>query len=105
MEPYAGDKELEALLEDQGTTSRFGRQPISDLTRCLSINNRILFTRDLFGGDNDLLNTTMQQLNAAGDMREARPLVSSLARRFSWPDEGKQESAKEFIELIRRRYV
>ncbi|WP_157501436.1 hypothetical protein [Lewinella sp. 4G2] len=102
---HAEDPEVAALFEDNGVTSRFGRQPISDLTRALSINNRILFTRDLFGGDNTLLNTTMEQLNASGSMREARPLVNSLIRRFGWTEENKQESAREFIELIRRRYV
>ena len=103
---YAQDPpELKELFKDQGTTSRFGRQPLSDLTRSLSINNRLLFTKDLFGGDNDLLTTTLQQLNAAGNFEAARPLLHSLARRFQWTEEGRQESAQELIELVRRRYV
>ena len=99
------DKAMRALFEDRGSSSRFGRQPVGDLTRALSINNRILFTRDLFGGDNGLLNTTLQQFNTLSDFDEARPLITSFARRFDWLDEGKQEPVQEFIELIRRRYV
>ena len=103
---YAQDPpELTDLFKDQGTTSRFGRQPLSDLTRSLSINNRLLFTKDLFGGDNDLLSTTLQQLNAAGNFEAARPLLHSLARRFEWTEESRRESAQELIELVRRRYV
>lgn len=99
------DGELSVLFEDAGATSRFGRMPLNDLTRALSINNRILFTRDLCGGDNELLSDTLQQLNSCRDMPEAKPLISSLARRFDWTAEGKLETAREFVELVRRRYV
>lgn len=98
-------EELEPLFEDGGANSRFGRMPLNDLSRALSINNRILFTRDLFGGDNELLTDTLQQLNACRDLPEAKPLICSLARRFEWPAETKLETAREFIELVRRRYV
>ena len=101
----AEEQAIDALFEEQGATGRFGRQPLNDLTRALSINNRILFTRDLFGGDNELLNTTLQQLNNSGSMREARPLLHSLVRRFDWLGEARQDSAREFIELVRRKYV
>ncbi|NJC26693.1 hypothetical protein [Neolewinella antarctica] len=100
-----GDKKLKVLFESRGPTSRFGRQPISDLTRALSINNRILFSRDLFGNDNEMLNTTLAQLNTCQDLADAKPLVTSLARRFNWTEEKRMETAQEFIEIVRRRYV
>ncbi len=100
-----GGKDIDELLDAGAATGRFGRQPISDLTRALSINNRILFTKDLFGGDNQLLNTTLQQLNAFDSLAEAKPLLRSLVRRFDWLGEGKQETARDFILLVRRRYV
>jgi len=90
------------FAEDATTTSRFGRQPLQDLTKGLGINSRILFTKDLFGEDNELLNTTLRTLNVSGSMAAARP---SLARRYDWTTEEKQETAKEFIELVRRRYA
>lgn len=93
------------FAEDATTTSRFGRQPLKDLTKGLGINSRILFTKDLFGGDNDLLNTTLRTLNGSGSMAAAQPVLESLARRYDWLAEEKQETAREFIELVRRRYA
>lgn len=97
--------EVAALFADEGPASPFGRQPLADLTRALTINNRVLFSRDLFGDDNDLLNTTLRTLNTSGSFAAARPVLESIARRFNWEEETKTETAKEFIELVRRRYA
>lgn len=96
---------MNALFADDGATGRFGRQPLKDLTKALTINNRILFTRDLFGGDGDLLNTTLGTLNTAGAFAGARPVLEKLAGEYGWAEEDKKETAKEFIELVRRRYA
>ena len=101
----SGSPQLAALFKEDEVASPFGRQPVKDLTRALTINNRALFTRDLFGGDNELLNTTLRTLNASGAFAAARPVLESLARRFDWAEEGKQETARELIELVRRRYA
>lgn len=101
--PVSGD--LKELFAEDATASPFGRQPLADLTKALTINNRVLFSRDLFGGDNDLLNTTLRTLNSSGAITAAQPVLESLARRFDWPEEAKKETAREFIELVRRRYA
>ena len=97
--------EVAQLFAEDETASPFGRQPVRDLTKALTINNRVLFTRDLFGGDNELLNTTLRTLNTSGSFPAARPVLESLVRRFKWTEEDKQETAREFIELVRRRYA
>lgn len=102
--PAASGPVKELFVEDPHA-SPFGRQPLKDLTKSLTINNRVLFTRDLFGGDNELLNTTLRTLNASGSEAAAQPVMESLARRFDWVEEDKKETAREFIELVRRRYV
>ena len=96
---------IRELFTEDPHGNPFGRQPLKDLTRSLTINNRALFTRDLFGGDNDLLNTTLRTLNTSGSEAAARPVLESLARRFDWTEEAKKETAREFIELVRRRYA
>jgi len=78
---------------------------VKDLTRALTINNRVLFSRDLFGDDNELLNTTLRTLNSSGSFAAAQPVLESIARRFDWSEETKVETAREFIELVRRRYA
>lgn len=99
------DASLRELFAEDDIAGRFGRQPIADLTRALTINNRVLFSKDLFGDDNELLNTTLRTLNTSGSMTAAQPVLASLARRFDWAEEAKKETAREFIELVRRRYA
>lgn len=101
--PVSGN--LKELFAEDAAASPFGRQPLADLTKALTINNRVLFSRDLFGGDNDLLNTTLRTLNSSGAIAAAQPVLESLARRFDWIEEDKKETAREFIELVRRRYA
>lgn len=101
----ASSGDAAALFADEGPASPFGRQPLADLTRALTINNRVLFSRDLFGDDNELLNTTLRTLNTSGSFAAARPVLESIARRFDWSEETKVETAREFIELVRRRYA
>jgi hypothetical protein len=96
---------VKELFAEDPHANPFGRQPLKDLTKSLTINNRVLFTRDLFGSDNDLLNTTLRTLNSSGSLAAAQPVLESLARRFEWTGEGKNETAREFIELVRRRYA
>lgn len=99
------DAKLKALFAEDDHGNPFGPQPLKDLTRALTINNRVLFSKDLFGDDNELLNTTLRTLNASGAMAAAQPVLASLARRFDWAEEDKAETAREFIALVRRRYV
>jgi len=101
----AGSTKVGGLFVDEGPTSPFGRQAVKDLTRALTINNRVLFSRDLFGDDNELLNTTLRTLNSSGSFAAAQPVLESIARRFDWSEETKVETAREFIELVRRRYA
>ena len=96
---------MKALFVEDPHANPFGRQPLTDLTKSLTINNRVLFSRDLFGGDNELLNTTLRTLNTSGSEAAAQPVMESLARRFDWTEEDKKETAREFIELVRRRYA
>lgn len=101
-------KEIAELFSQPGGSdlaARLGSQSLDDLTRALSINSRLLYTKALFGDDNDLLNTTLRTLNGSGSLQAARPVLESLAKRFDWTQEERRETALEFIDLVRRRYA
>jgi hypothetical protein len=80
------------------------RQRVTDLTRALSINNRVQFANKLFAGTDDL-NQQLKALNLKGSMDNARPLLIELAREHEWHKPDRQEVAREFIDLVRRRYA
>ncbi|THH36455.1 hypothetical protein [Neolewinella litorea] len=90
--------------EESSLTNRLMRQRVTDLTRSLSINNRVLFSNKLFGG-NEELNAALKDLNLRGSFANAKPLLVELAREHEWAEEERQETAREFIDLVRRRYA
>ena len=100
--------EIEKLFasdEAGDLAARLGQQPIRDLTRAMTINNRVLFTKALFGGDNDAMNRVLNQLNTLGSMDAAKPVLIDLAARRHWTEEERRDTAREFINLVRRRYA
>ncbi|MCP9237420.1 hypothetical protein [Lewinella sp. JB7] len=91
-------------VEANGFSNRRMQPKVNDLTRALSINNRVLFSNTLFG-NNDELNQALKELNLKGSFANARPQLADLAQHHHWTDEDRQETAREFIDLVRRRYV
>ena len=73
--------------------------PIEKLEEAISLNDKIWFVRDLFNGDNELYNRTIQNINKANTIGDAVRVVQGL----SWD---KEESAtKAFFELIYRKFT
>ncbi len=74
--------------------------PVSDLRKALGINDRFLFQRELFGGNSDLLNQTLDQLNQMQSFEDAR---SFLTTNFNWTSDN--EAVSDFWELVERRFI
>ncbi|MEL6355646.1 MAG: hypothetical protein AAFQ37_01820 [Bacteroidota bacterium] len=101
-------KKIESLFAQQPVrelSDRLSLRPIKDLTRALTINNRVQFANVLFGGNSDLMNSALQRLNAFNNMEDAKPILADLAEEFDWVDEERKPVALEFIKLVNRRYV
>jgi hypothetical protein len=59
---------------------------------------------ELFGRDLNALNDYLSRLNRMDSMEEAKPLLQQLAEQYGWADEEREDIAREFIRLVRRRY-
>ncbi len=84
---------------------RLSEQPVKDLTKALSINDRLLYMNQLFGKDMSELDDSLKLLNRFENLQEAKSLIYNLAEQHDWTNEDKQEIAKDFIKLVRRRYL
>lgn len=79
--------------------------PIADLKKAIALNDRLLLTRELFAGDGQSFEATIQQLNGYDNFADAKSyLVQNCVVRFAWMDKKRIEEAKNFIKLVRRRY-
>lgn len=86
-------------------SERLAQQPLKDLTRALTINNRVQYANTLFGGNSELMNSVLLRLNQLDSMARARPDLEELALEFGWIEEEKKPVAQDFIKLVNRRYV
>ena len=80
------------------------QQSIADLTRAMSINDKLLYSNELFGRDMAAMNETLQQLNRLNSMEEARELLIDIAEKNDWTEEERTDVAESFIKLVRRKY-
>lgn len=86
-------------------SDRLSRQPIADLTRAFSINDRLLYTNDLFHKDQQAFAESVRQLDSYGDLATARRMITDLAQRYDWLHEERLETAQAFVQLVSRRYI
>ena len=75
-------------------------KPIGDLTKAIGINDKFLFTKELFSGNAELYSKTIRQLNEFTDINEA---LIYIQENFSWNDDN--EAANQLIDLIRRKLL
>lgn len=89
-EPPAPQKPVQASL--------FG-SPVTDIRHAISLGDRFLFQRELFGGKGELMQKTIDKLNGLNSLGEA---LSYIHDNFSWD---KDSSTYElFVNVLRRRF-
>ena len=95
-EPAAEQPKPEAPRAPQ-QTSLFGT-PVTDIRQAVSIGDRFLFQRELFGGNAEKLQQTLTELNNLHSLDKAVALVD----KFGWD---KQSPTYElFLNVLRRRF-
>jgi hypothetical protein len=77
---------------------------IEDLTRSISLNDKMLYANELFNEDLVAFNEVVRTINNMATFADAQRYLVQLARQYDWVTETKQESAKNFIKLVRRRF-
>jgi hypothetical protein len=100
--------EAELLFEAKEArelSEKLAETPISDLKRAIALNDKLLLTRELFGGDGTFFDATLTALNSFSGFEQAKAhLLNECVGRFGWLDKNRMDAAKHFIRLVRRRY-
>jgi hypothetical protein len=102
------DHETEALFEEKVAkelSDRLSELPIADLKKAIALNDKLLYTRELFGGQGTAFDTSISEINGMGNFADAQNyMVKQCVKRFEWNDPKRIEIAKGFIRLVRRRF-
>jgi len=86
-------------------SDKLAQTPIADLTKAMSINERIFTQNELFGGNQEEMNNILTALNGLGSFDEAKDvLIRSVANKYGWGESAKHKKAKTFIKLVKRRF-
>jgi hypothetical protein len=98
-------EQLFEYKEAREMSEKLSETPISDLKRAIAINDRMLLTRELFGGDSARFEAALVMLNGFTGFEQAKAfMISDLIGTNGWLDNKRIEAAKGFIRLVRRRY-
>ncbi len=73
---------------------------VDDVKKAIGLNDRFYFQRELFQGNADLFNQTLDQLNQLESYDSA---VQFLQSNYNWGDEN--EVAESFLKNIKRRFI
>ncbi|BDS09806.1 hypothetical protein [Aureispira anguillae] len=102
-------EEFEELFLFKAATDlsqKLSAAPLKDLNKALGLNEKFLYINELFGGDVAKFQTAIKALNNGGDFEEARTYIeSNLVEQYEWMKKLKKPVAKDFVKLIRRRYL
>ena len=92
-EPSLNDRLSETKIE-----SKIKAQPIKDLKAAIGLNDRFMYTRELFNNKQELFLSTVEAIDKAEGLNAA---IEYLDKNFTWP---KNDVSLKFIELIKRRF-
>lgn len=82
---------------------RLKESPIKDLRKAIGINDRFVFVKELFRGDEAMYERSIKTINGFNIYSEAEYwMARELRLKLAWSDEN--ETAKHFYQLVRRRF-
>ena len=99
-------EELFSISNSPELSDKLANSPIKDLTKAMGINEKIFTVNELFDGNQTEMDNMMLALNGLDNFDEAKSLlVRSVATKYNWSEASRKKKAKNFVRLVRRRYL
>ena len=91
--------EVQETIKNVSAGSILGERirPVTDLRRSISLNDSFRFSRELFGGDTELMNRVIEQISVMGSYKTA---VAFLSSKVEINEE--KEAVNDFLELLKK---
>jgi hypothetical protein len=88
--------------KDISLAAKLNKNPVEDLKKSIGINEKFSFINDLFDGDLQAYNSTIDQLNSCNNFDQANEILISTAEELSW--EKDSETLGKLTDLVERRF-
>ena len=95
------ESKVEQMSKEKGGSmaDKIASSKISSIKSAISIADRFRFQRELFGGNADLMNSTLDRLDACSTIEEAEDIINDFTE---WNPE--DENVNDFLKLLGRRF-
>lgn len=85
-------------FQNKTTTMGDKSQAITDIRKAISVMDRFLYMKELFGNSQNTFNDALDAINAAASLPEAVDYLSQ----FNWED---NDTSSQFMKLVTRRFA
>lgn len=96
------EKLSRVVAASESLADKMESNPIPDLKRAITLNQRFQFSRELFKGNNQDYEVAIDKLNNT-TREDAMQQIATLRTKYSWSEDSSVTS--DFVELIERRYM
>ncbi len=90
-------------VHNESIGDRLGASKLSTLKNAIGLNDKMQFISELFAGETDAFNKSIEALDQQPSNEDARRTLSQIASKHTWDEEN--PLVEEFARLIERRYV
>lgn len=97
-ERFTKEPSLNDRLAGSKVESKIKAKPITNLKAAIGLNDRFMYTRELFNNNQEQFMKTIEALDSSDSFNSA---IEYLDANFKWP---KNETSLKFIELLKRRF-
>lgn len=89
---------------EREVSERLAEEPVHDLRKAVSLNDRFRFVNELFKGDHNLYDAAIEVLNGSPDLEHAMVWVRTEGfGRMGWKED--EDLCVQFVGLVRRRFL
>lgn len=77
--------------------------PVKDIKAAIGLNEKFQFINQLFNGDSQKYNASIDHLNSCGSSKNAQEFMKNIAQEFNW--EKQPSVASLFMDVVERRFI
>lgn len=96
---------LAQIKEDKSIGARLQQKPVSNIKDAIGLNEKFLFINELFNGDLEAYNRSVNQLNTCPGIHEAFEMLNQLTLDYNWDGQRSSETIDKFANIVQRRYM
>lgn len=93
------NEKLGSMIHEEDISEIMKTKPVSSLPEAIGINDKFLFIREIFNGDQDSYNNAINKLDRAGNLNDAKSIVETYTS-----DITDNDAVKQLMDLLKRKF-